>query len=167
MVKQPAKKKVTQQAYQTALEAYKNDEIAARALAVKREKEVARIDDKYNPLFEEYIETQKARFDIIQQYCEDNRDTLFEGKQIIKSNGIDYGFRKGKFKVCPLEGETDESTLAGVKKYLPDYIRTKEEIAQDKLLSDKDAIPAKDLKKAGLCFEQDEKFFVKVAETKK
>ena len=167
MTKVIVRKKVTAQQYQTALDAYRGNEVAAKALAAKRDTEVAKLDDKYNPLFEQYMEQQQSNFELVQQYCEENRDVLFEGRQMIKSNGVDYGFRKGKVRLALLDGQTEETVLEAVKENLPGYIRVKEEIAKDKLLADKDTITDKDLASAGLCLTQDEAFFIKVVESKK
>lgn len=167
MTKVIVKKKVTAQQYQAALDAYRSNEVAAKSLAAKRDKEVAKLDEKYNPLFEQYMEQQQSNFELVQQYCEDNRDELFEGRQMIKANGMDYGFRKGKVRLALMDGYTEETVLEAVKENLPGYIRVKEEIAKDKLLADKDTITDKDLASTGLCLTQDEAFFIKVVESRK
>jgi phage host-nuclease inhibitor protein Gam len=167
MVKQPAKKKVTQQAYQTALSAYVKNELDKRALLVKRDKEAAKIVDKYNGDFERIEKEQKEFAETLQQYADDNRQTLFGDQKSIKDKSYEIGFRSGKLKVEILEGQTEESVLALLKKKLPDYIRTTEAIAKDKLISDaKDANVLKHLEKCGLKFASGEVFFIKVLDTK-
>ena len=168
MAKVVIKKKVTAEQYQNALDAYKNNEITARALAVKRDKEVARLDEKYNPLFEEYMEQQKQHTAVVQQYCEEVRDVLFDGRQSIKNNGIEYGFRKGKVKVEFCDGVAEDSVLNNLKAYLPDYVRTMEQIAKDKLIADRDVpLVSGCITDCGLRFASDEVFFIKVLESRK
>ncbi len=165
MAKTIAKKRVTPEAYQEALSAYVANELAARALAIKRDKEVARLDDKYNPVFEEYMEQQKKYSAIVQGYCASNREALFAAGKVIKTNSYDVGYRSGKVKVDLEDGITEEYALLMLKKNLPGYVRTVEQIAKDKLISDREQpnvlVAAA---QCGLKFVADELFFIKVKE---
>ncbi len=163
MAKSIAKKKVTPAAYHNALTAYVNNELAARALAVKREKEVAKLDEKYDPLFEEYLEQQKVHSAVVQQYCANNREKLFTASKVIKSGTYDFGYRNGKIKVDLIEGKTEEQVLAQLKKHMPDYVRSVEQIAKDRLIADRELPNVINAAAAcGLRFVADELFFIKV-----
>ena len=83
------------------------------------------------------------------------------------------GFRTGTPKLKTLKGFTWESALNLVREFLPDYIRKKEEINKDKLLTDRDieyasvgkgeavAQPMGSLMaKCGIQVVQDEAFYV-------
>ncbi len=165
MAKAIAKKKVTPAAYHNALTAYVNNELEARGLAVKREKEVAKLDEKYDPLFEAYMEQQKVHSAIVQEYCATNREQLFAASKIIKSGTYDVGYRNGKVKIDLVEGKTEEQVLAQLKKHMPDYVRNVEQIAKDRLIADRklpNVINA--AASCGLRFVADEMFFIKVKE---
>ncbi len=162
-----AKKPVTKEQYRETLEAFKTEEVAAREMAVKKDKELSKIETKYNPFFEDYMEKQKERSAIIEEYCIANRVELFGDKQSAKENGVTMAFRKGSISVQLLEGNTDESALTALKANLPDYVAIKESIDKKKLISDRANIDESDLEDCGLYFAQgEETFTVLAAETK-
>ena len=85
------------------------------------------------------------------------------------------GFRTGTPKLKTLKGFTWASALTLVKKYIPGYVRTNEEIAKDKLLADRELeavefmeseitkkrIPMCDaMAECGIIVAQDETFYV-------
>jgi len=178
MAKAIAKKKITLEAYETALKGYVSNDNQACTLAAKRDKAVEALDNKYNPQFLEIKGKMDADFAVIQQYCEENREAMFVGGKSIETNGVKVGFKDGKPKVEilePIEGydaervkELWEAALGLVKVKLPDYVRTVEEISKAKLIEDREQ-PAviRGLVKCGLCIVQDETFFIKVTKTKK
>ncbi len=167
MAKTIAKKAVTKDQYRETLEAFKLAEVAARGMAVKKDNEVSKIETKYNPYFEEYMEQQKERAAIIEEYCIANRADLFGDKQSAKENGVTMAFRKGAISVQLLEGNDEASALNSLKANLPDYVAVKESIDKKKLISDRANIEESDLEDCGLYFAQgEETFSVTAAETK-
>jgi phage host-nuclease inhibitor protein Gam len=167
MAKTIAKKAVTKDQYRETLEAFKSAEVAARDMAVKKDKALSKIETQYNPYFEEYVEQQKERAAIIEEYCVANRTDIFGDKQSATENGITMAFRKGAISVQVLEGNTEDSALVALKANLPDYVAVKESIDKKKLISDRANIEESDLEDCGLYFAQgEETFSVKAAETK-
>ena len=85
------------------------------------------------------------------------------------------GFRTGTPKLKTMKGFTWASALTLVKKYIPGYVRTNEEIAKDKLLADRELeevdfiendimqkkVPmAKAMAECGILVTQEESFYV-------
>jgi len=119
------------------------------------------IRQKYS---EELLELQEIKDDAmehLQHFAVSNRDDLFSKKKSMElSHGI-LGFRTGTPKLKTLKGFTWGAVLNVCKSLLPEYIRTTEELAKDKLLADRDNEEiAPKLKDIGVYVDQDETFFV-------
>ncbi|NDC40809.1 MAG: hypothetical protein EBZ77_04535, partial [Chitinophagia bacterium] len=109
-----------------------------------------------------------AAREVIEQYARENRK-LFSDKKTVEMHGITFGFKMGSPKVLlgtVVEETTEavkaawEKALQQLKKYLPDYVKTQEEIAKAKLLTDKKVIDPKVLAKCGLKIDSDETFIL-------
>nr|CAJ1762309.1 Mu Gam-like end protection [uncultured phage] len=99
--------------------------------------------------------------EILQVFATENKESLFSKTKSYKSAHGIFGFRTGTPKIKQLKGFTKESVLALVKAILPDYIRTAEEVAKDRLLADRDKEEvAEKLSKCGMVVVQDETFYV-------
>jgi Bacteriophage Mu Gam like protein len=73
------------------------------------------------------------------------------------------GFRTGTPKLKTLKKFTWGAVTEQLKSYLPEYVRTVEEPAKDKLLADRDNEEVNTLfKKCGIEVAQDETFFVEL-----
>jgi phage host-nuclease inhibitor protein Gam len=71
------------------------------------------------------------------------------------------GFRIGTPKLKTLKGFTWGAVTNLLKEFLPDYLRTSEEPAKDKLLADRDVEDVVLLlPKVGVFVDQDESFYV-------
>lgn len=99
-------------------------------------------------------------FDRLQQYALENRDEFGDRKSMGFTHGI-IGFRTGMPKIKLLKGFKWEAVTNLLIKKLPDYVRTVNEPAKDKLLADRSLpVVAKKLKEVGLEVVQDETFYV-------
>ena len=99
--------------------------------------------------------------EIRQLFATENYESLFSKTKSNKSAHGIFGFRTGTPKIKQLKGLTKEAVLALVKAILPDYIRTAEEVAKDRLLADRDKEEAAEkLSKCGMVVVQDETFYV-------
>lgn len=118
-----------------------------------REKEAVRLAD-----------LQKKKDDsveVLQAFATENRETLFAKTKSYKSVHGVIGFRTGTPKIKQLKGFTKESVLALVKVLLPDYVRTTEEVAKDRMLADRGGEGMEEsMKQCGLSVVQDETFYV-------
>lgn len=121
----------------------------------------AKIREKYQ--FELAVLTQEREqaFDTLQAFATENQTELFaKRKSLEMAHGI-IGFRTGTPKLKTLKGFTWASALNLVKEFLPDFIRTTEEVAKDKLLADRDVEGMGDkMAKCGIVVTQDETFYV-------
>lgn len=178
MAKATTKKKVTAEQYEAARAGYFKAESEATALVAKRDVAVNKLNEKFNPKFEELQQAQEEHFAVIQQYCEDNRDTLLpDGAKSISVVGGTIGFRSGTPKLLLLADVTGdkeaekamwENALGKVKRHLPDYIQVTEAIAKSKIITDRELpIVLRALPKCGLTIDQQEVFFIRPTKTKK
>ena len=97
----------------------------------------------------------------MQTYATENKDTLFSKKKSLESAHGIIGFRTGNPKLKNRKGFTWAAVTNLCKEFLPDYIRTTEELAKDKLLADRD-VPevAEQFAHIGVEVVQDESFYV-------
>lgn len=136
--------------------------------------EMTRIREKYQDELGKLAETKEKSFDILQAYALEKKDELFSKRKSLETTHGILGFRTGTPKLKTLKGFTWASVLTLVKKFLPDYVRTNEEVNKEKLLTDRDTeIPLDDsetaeqvcklkekMKDCGITVVQDETFYV-------
>jgi len=75
---------------------------------------------------------------VLQSFATENQAELFTKKKSLDMAHGTIGFRTGTPKLKTLKGFTWASALTLVKKFMPGYVRTNEEIAKDKLLADRE-----------------------------
>jgi phage host-nuclease inhibitor protein Gam len=148
----------------------------ARQQKITAEMDVAmtKIREKWQDELAKLAVTKDNAFDILQAYALENRDELFTKRKSLETTHGTIGFRTGTPKLKTLKGFTWASVLTLVKKLLPDYVRTSEEVNKEKLLNDRNTeIPSDDpeateqvsklkekMKECGIQVVQDETFFV-------
>ena len=165
MVKTRVKKTVitgvTNEQVEAALSEFSQADSRIQKITAEMELKITAIRDKHA---EELAELQKKKDDsmeILQIFATENKESLFSKTKSYKSTHGIFGFRTGTPKIKQLKGFTKESVLALVKAILPDYIRTAEEVAKDRLLADRDKEEvAEKLSKCGMVVVQDETFYV-------
>lgn len=172
------KKKVTALQYQEALNGYISNNTRYETQAAKYIAELEKLEKKYKPGLDEITAEQEKQETTVQQYCEENRATLFGEAQTIEVNGAKLAFKAGTAKVA-LTVETEgmdkealklawERALQAVKKKLPEYVRTEEELAKNLLLEHKDIKGlGKKLEACGLKISAEETFSIKIPKPKK
>lgn len=125
--------------------------------------QITKIRDKYAEKLEQYESQSAVSFEKMQVYATENRDILFPKKKSIETVHGTYGFRKGTPKVEKLKGFTWDACAKLAKAFLPDYVRTTEELAKNKLLADYEKMPADTVNKLpdiGIKITQSETFYV-------
>ena len=152
---------VTSEQVEAALSEFSQADSRIQKITAEMELKITAIRDKHA---EELAELQKKKDDsmeILQVFATENKESLSsKTKSYQSAHGI-FGFRTGTPKIKQLKGFTKESVLALVKAILPDYIRTAEEVAKDRLLADRDKEEVADnLSKCGMVVVQDETFYV-------
>jgi phage host-nuclease inhibitor protein Gam len=137
----------------------KADAILAQITA-KMDVEITKIRDKYKDDITAHQWEKEQQFEKLQNYAENNRDDFGKKKSMELTHGV-LGFRTGTPKLKAKKGFTWNSVTNLLKEFLPDYVRTTDEPAKDKLLSDRDIPEVLELfNKVGIMVDQDETFFV-------
>ena len=107
-------------------------------LTSKMDIEMTRIREKYADQLAELSVVKEKNFDIMQSYALENKEELFSKKKSLESAHGVFGFRTGTPKLKNLKGFTWAAVTNLCKELLPQYIRTSEELAKDRLLADRD-----------------------------
>lgn len=138
-------------------------------ISAEMELECTKIREKYAPKIAALETARDLAFDTLNSYAVENKDTLFSKKKSLDMAHGTIGFRTGTPKLKTLKGFTWQKALPLVKELLPEYIRTTQEVAKDKLLADRDTIIAFDggevklteaMTHCGITVAQDESFYV-------
>ena len=123
--------------------------------------EMTRIREKYQDELAKLQEVKDKSFDVIQAFAVENKGELFSKKKSMETTHGTLGFRIGTPKLKTLKGFTWASVLSMLKEFLPDYVRTVDQPAKDKLLADReDEKVMAMMPKVGICVVQEETFFV-------
>lgn len=129
----------------------------------KMDMEMTRIREKYAEDLANQQEIKDRNFEIMQTFATEKRDELFSKRKSYESAHGVFGFRTGTPKLKNMKGFTWASVTNMVKEFLPEYIRTTEELAKDKLLADRDKEDVMKLfPKCGVMVVQDETFYVEL-----
>lgn len=152
---------VTREQYEQAFAEFAMADAKVQSLTARMDQEMTKIREKYADQLAELAETKDRTFEVMQTYATENKDTLFSKKKSLESAHGVIGFRTGTPKLKNLKGFTWASVTNLCKEFLPQYIRTTEELAKDKLLADR-VIPgvAELFPKIGIQVVQDESFYV-------
>lgn len=141
---------------------------AAYADADAKEKKIqADMDVKFTQIREKHQselaalkEVKDKEFEKLQHFATTNPESFAKKKSMDLTHGI-IGFRTGTPKLATRKGYTWGAILTLVKEFLPNYIRTSEEVAKDRILADREAEDvAVLLPKVGIEVKQDETFYV-------
>lgn len=133
----------------------------AQHLTSKMDIEMTRIREKYADQLAELTNVKERNFDILQAYAVENKDALFAKRKSMESAHGVFGFRTGTPKLKNLKGFTWAAVTNLCKELLPQYIRTSEELAKDRLLADRENPDVAGLfPRIGVQVVQDETFYV-------
>lgn len=134
--------------------------------------EFTKIREKFADQLAALATTRDEAYEVVQVYATENRDTLFAKRKSAENSHGTFGFRTGQPKLKYKKGLSWGGVLELLKVHAPQFIRTTEEVAKDKLLADREAADVVDLMpKIGVEVVQDETFFIELkkeeAETQK
>ena len=129
---------VSREQYEQAFAEFAMADAKAQSLTAKMDQEMTKIREKYADQLAELNETKDRSFEVMQTYATENKDTLFSKKKSLESAHGIIGFRTGNPKLKNRKGFTWAAVTNLCKEFLPQYIRTTEELAKDKLLADRD-----------------------------
>lgn len=129
---------VTREAAEEAFAQYAKADASINKINAEIELQCAKIREKYQSQLGTLACDRECAFDTLQAYATENQAELFSKKKSLDMAHGTIGFRTGTPKLKTLKGFTWASALTLVKKYMPGYVRTSEEIAKDKLLADRE-----------------------------
>jgi len=159
-VKKVLKGNITRDIAEEAFAEFAGADARQQQITSKMDLEITKIRQKYTDELNELTETKEEKFEIMQAYAESNRDEFGKKKSLDFAHGI-IGFRTGTPKLKTLKGFTWPSVLNLLKVHLPSYVRTIEEPAKDRLLSDREEPETmQKFSSCGIYVDQDETFFV-------
>ena len=152
---------VTREQYEQAFADFALADARVQSITAKMDAEMTKIREKYADQLAELNETKDQSFEVMQTYATENKDVLFTKKKSLESAHGTIGFRTGTPKLKNLKGFTWAAVTNLCKEFLPQYIRTTEELAKDKLLADRD-VPevAEQFAHIGVQVVQEESFYV-------
>lgn len=129
---------VSREAADEAFATYAKSDAQIQKINAEIELQCAKIREKYADKLATLGAEKDKAFDVLQSFATENQAELFTKKKSLDmAHGI-IGFRTGTPKLKTLKGFTWASALTLVKKFMPGYVRTSEEIAKDKLLADRE-----------------------------
>ncbi len=159
-----------------AFASYAKAEARINKIQAEIELQCAKAREKFQNELTVLTAERDKSFDILHAFATENQSELFTKKKSLEMAHGTIGFRTGTPKLKILTGFTWASALELVKTFLPScYVRQTEEIAKDKLLSDRDLedvkvtesgliekeVSMKDaMAKCGIQVVQDETFYV-------
>jgi phage host-nuclease inhibitor protein Gam len=157
--KSPIKMPKTTAEVNELLAAYTTADARKREIQALIDQKTAEIRAQYADELDEQSKIMADNFDRIQMWAEGNEES-FDNKRSIEFTHGRIGFRTGTPKL-KLKVKTWSVVIERLRNYLPEYIRTTEEVAKDKLIADRNSEGmAANLKNCGLEVIQDETFYV-------
>lgn len=152
---------VSREAADEAFATYAKSDAQVQKINAEIELQCAKIREKYADKLATLTSEKEQAFDTLQSFATEHQAELFSKKKSLEmAHGV-IGFRTGTPKLKTLKGFTWASALQLIKEFLPGYVRQSEEIAKDKLLSDRDTEDFQPrLAKCGIQVAQDETFYV-------
>lgn len=129
---------VTREAADQAFAEYAKADASINKINAEIELQLAKIREKRQAELTVLVQQRDQAFDTLQAFAIENQSELFSKKKSLEMAHGTIGFRTGTPKLKTMKGFTWEAAKTLVKKFLPDYIRTSEEIAKDKLLADRE-----------------------------
>lgn len=152
---------ITSEQMEQAFADYARADARQQKITADMDVAMTKIREKWQDELTRLAETKDNAFDILQAYALENRDELFSKRKSLETTHGTLGFRTGTPTLKTRKGFTWASVLEMLKEFLPNYVRTKEEPAKDKLLADReDEEVAALFPKVGVVVVQEETFFV-------
>ena len=157
---------VSREVADEAFATYAKSDAQIQKINAEIELQCAKIREKYADKLAILGAEKDKAFDVLQSFATENQAELFTKKKSLDMAHGTIGFRTGTPKLKTLKGFTWEAVLSLLRLHCPDYIRTTEAVAKDRLLADREADGMSEKMKAvGICVVQDETFFVEPRKT--
>ncbi|MDR0206660.1 MAG: host-nuclease inhibitor Gam family protein [Bacteroidales bacterium] len=152
---------VTTEQMELAFADYARCDARIQKINAQMDIEMVKIREKNAEEIGRLSELKDKSFDILQSYAMENKAEVFIKRKSMETVHGVLGFRTGTPQLKTLKGFTWKAVTNLLKEFLPDYVRTAEEPAKDRLLADRDLPEAAvHFSKVGIFVTQDETFFV-------
>ena len=157
---------ITRQQMEEAMNDYARLDAQMDRLQATIDLKVAQVRERHSEEMLSLAARREQAMDILMTWAEENKEHVFDRRKSLELPNGTIGYRTGTPKLKTLKGFTWEAVLSLVRLHCPDYIRTTEAVAKDRLLADREADGMSEKMKAvGICVVQDETFFVEPRKT--
>lgn len=129
---------VTREKADEAFAAYAKSKAESEKIKAEIDRRCAEIREKYALRLSTLEADRDLNFNILQAYASENPDLFLKKKSLEMAHGV-IGFRTGMPKLKTVKRLTWGAALTLVKRILPGYVRTSEEINKEALLADRDS----------------------------
>ena len=129
---------VTRSQAEDAFAAYAAADAQEQKITAELELAIVKLRDSYQMELMTLKKDKEDAFGVLEAFAREQKDELFGKKKSLEMSQGVIGFRTGTPKLKTLKGFTWASALQLVKEFLPEYIRTTDEIAKDRLLADRE-----------------------------
>jgi phage host-nuclease inhibitor protein Gam len=152
---------ITRDEMETAMHSYSVADAAHRSLMAEMDGKLAEIREQYAPRLQELDIEKDEAFEKLQAFATENRDEYFTKRKSMETTHGTIGFRTGNPQLKPGKGMTWAGVLELLKLKGKNYIRAVEEVAKDKLLSERELDDCKIIMEAcHITVVQKETFYV-------
>lgn len=141
---------------------YADADAKQRKIESQMDIEITKIREKNAEKLAELSGIKKESLEKLQHYAMSNPELFSKKKSFDLTHGT-IGFRTGTPTITKSKGLTWEAVTLLLKKFLPDYVRTKEEANKERLLADRDKPEiAEKMADCGVSVEQTETFYIEL-----
>jgi len=152
---------ITSELMELAFADYARADARAQKINATMDIEMTKIREKYADELGKLSDLKEKSSDIMQTYATENKAEIFAKRKSMETVHGVLGFRTGTPRLKTLKGFTWGAVTNLLKEFLPAYVRTIEEPAKDRLLSDRDFPETAALfPRVGIAVVQDESFYV-------
>lgn len=161
--RKPVLTNVSDETMQDALTAYAVSDAKIAKINADLDLKIAELREKKADELAQLEKEKSEAFDIVQAYAIEKKESQFSKKKSLElAHGV-IGFRIGTPKLKNKKGFTWAAVTNLLKEFLPEYVRTVDEPAKDRLLADRNAeTVAPLLDKVGVEVVQDETFYIEL-----
>lgn len=155
---------ITRQQAEDAFAEFSRAQSNLKKVEAEMEIKITAVRENYSTAIDAYTKAKDEKFAVLQTYALENEGLFDKKKSLVLTHGV-IGFRTGTPALKTLKGFTWKSVVNLVKEFLPDYLRTVEEVNKEALLAQRDNEEVnKQFTKCGVEVKQDENFFVEPKE---
>ena len=148
----------TEQEFTALIGELSRDILVERAIKTDMDTELTRVRERYEADLGRIAETNQAKLKLAQDWCDTHPDSFPKGRRSLEPVHAVVGYRLGTPKVRLLRGWKLAAVVAAVKRRLPEYLRVKEELDKERILSEHK--PGERIESIGVEVMQEESFFV-------